>query len=403
MKKAKRGPCAVSVLLIALTLVMQFPASAETSGAVDYFAEGFDLSSYVTVGKTDGMKIVCNVWPEEAEIDEYYSKLAEQGGYYDELTDRTTKGGDTLCVDYVGKVDGNEVDRAERASIKLVNDNGYISGFDIGLYGVLPGKTVKNSVTYPDDYEKTPALAGKTVEYEITVRYIFDYRFTDNDVYVYTKGKHKTVGDFRKFIGEYLATDRLKNYASTLYGLVSDEIQVRSTFTDKALPEEQITFYINWTKENSDTENTDEELRALAALQVREDLCLAAYLKQNGVTFDDALYKKELKTQADSADVDTDALEEYYGGRDYCRIALMKGYAIRYALERADVTTDREQYLYLIESGTVSDTGRVTYNPGQSGDNNDANLYIVIGAVSVAALAVAAVAAVFIVKKKRRK
>lgn len=403
MRNTKRGLCAVSVLLIALTLVMHLPASAEAGGAVDYFAEGFDLASYVTAGKTDGMKIICNVWPEEAEIDEYYRKLAEQGGYYDELTDRTTKGGDTLCIDYIGRADGKEVDRAERASVKLVNDNGYIPGFDIGLYGVLPGKTVENSVIYPDDYDKAPALAGKTVKYEITVRYIFDYRFTDNDVYVYTRGKHKTVGDFRKFIGEYLAADRLKNYASTLYGLVSDEIQVRSVFTDKPLPEEQINFYINWTRQNSDAANTEEELRALAVLQVREDLCLAAYLKRNGITFNDALYEKELRSQADSAGVGTDALEKYYGGRDYCRIALMKGYAIRYALERAEVTTDREQYLYLIESGAGSGTGRATYNPGQTGDNGNINLYIVIGAVSAAALAVAAVAAVLIVKKKRRK
>lgn len=403
MKNAKHGLFAALILLLALTLALPLSA-ADTAIAVDYFADDFDLASYVTVGRTDGMKIICNVWPEESEIDEYYKKLAEQGGYYDELHDRTTKGGDTLCIDYIGKVDGKEVDLAERASIKLSNDNGYASGFDVGLYGILPGATIKNSVAYPTDYEKAPELAGKTVEYEITVRFIFDYRFTDNDVYVYTKGKHKTVGDFRKFIGEYIAIDRLKNYTSTLYGLVSDEIQVRSTFTDKPLPESQLNFYIEWTKENSDAENTDEELRALAELQVREDLCLAAYLKQNGIIFDDALYEKELKSQADYAGVTTAELEEYYGGKDYCRIALMKDYAIGHALEKAELVTDREKYLYLIESTTASDTGKITYNPGQNNDSeSNPNLWIATVTLVIAAVAALTVAAVIIVKKKKRR
>lgn len=409
MKSIKHGLCATLILLLALTLAMPISA-AGTGEAVDYFSDDFDLASYVKVGKTDGMKIVCNVWPEESEIDEYYKRLAEQGGYYDELYDRTTKGGDTLCIDYIGKVDGKEVDRAEKASIKLANDNGYPSGFDVGLYGILPGNTIKNSVTYPADYdypadyEKLPELAGKTVEYDITVRFIFDYRFTDNDVYVYTKGKHKTVSDFRQFIGEYIAIDRLKNYTSTVYGLVSDEIQVRSTFTDKPLPESQLNFYIEWTKKNSDTEHTDEELRALAGLQVREDLCLAAYLKQNGIVFDDALYEKELKSQADYAGVSTAVLEEYYGGKDYCRIALMKDYAIRYALEKAELVTDREKYLYLVESTTATDTGKITYNPGQNNDSEgNPNLYIAIITLAIAAVAALAVAAAVIVKKKKRR
>ena len=406
MKARKHLHIAAFSFLLALIFVLPISAATEVTGAEDYFSDGFDIASYVSVGKTDGMKIVCNVWPEESEIDEYYRKLAEQGGYYDELTDRTTKGNDTLCIDYIGRsVDGKEiVDRAENASIKLSNDNGYVSGFDVGLYGISPGKTVKNSVTYPDDYKKIPALAGKTVEYEITVRFIYDYRFTDNDVYVYTKGKHKTVDDFRKFIGEYLATDRLRNYESTLYGLVSDELQVRSTFTGKSLPESQIDFYIRWTKANSDTENTEEELRALAEIQVREDLCLAAYLKQNGIVFDEALYKKELKSQSDAAGYSQAEIESYFGGKDYCRIALMKDYAIRFALEKSEIVTDREQYLYLIDSNKTSDTGKITYTPGQNeGSNDKTNLYIIIVSVSIAAIAVAAVAAVYIVKKRRRK
>ena len=170
------------------------------------------------------------------------------------------------------------------------------------------------------------------------------------------------------------------------------------------MPESQLNFYIEWTKKNSDTEHTDEELRALAGLQVREDLCLAAYLKQNGIVFDDALYEKELKSQADYAGVSTAVLEEYYGGKDYCRIALMKDYAIRYALEKAELVTDREKYLYLVESTTATDTGKITYNPGQNNDSEgNPNLYIAIITLAIAAVAALAVAAAVIVKKKKRR
>lgn len=409
MKKVIKPLIAACILLTLLfpLAIHSYADSTAVSGAIDYFADDFDISAYVDLDNTNtkGLKIECNVWPTDETVNEYYVKMAKVGGYYGELTTRTTAGGDVLCIDYVGSINGKEVDSAKNALLTLSNDSGFVDGFDIGLYGIMPGATVTNKVEYPSDYEDKPELAGKTVEYKITVKYICDYRFTNNDVYVYTQGKYSSVEELKRFIAEYLAIESLTSYDTTLYGIVSDEVVVRTKLIDKPFPQDQIDFYVRWTKANSSTENTDEELEALARITIREDIALAAALYQRGIRFDDALYSAEAEAQAKLAGVSVEELEEYFGGADYCRIALMKDYAIRTVLAESEVTTDRDIYAYLIEDSGTETTDRITYDPTVPGaqSNTDGNLIIIGVSAAIGAVGIAVAVIIITLKNKKRR
>ena len=76
------------------------------------------------------------------------------------------KDGDTVNIDYVGKIDGNGADL-------VIGSGTYIDDFDEQLVGSHPGDKVEVTVTFPDDYQATD-LAGKEAVFDVTVNGIYE-------------------------------------------------------------------------------------------------------------------------------------------------------------------------------------------------------------------------------------
>ena len=82
------------------------------------------------------------------------------------------KKGDTLVIDFLGKIDGVPFDGGEAKGHNLkLGSNSFIPGFEDGLLGHKVGKKVNVNVTFPENYQ-AKNLAGKNAVFETTINEI---------------------------------------------------------------------------------------------------------------------------------------------------------------------------------------------------------------------------------------
>ena len=127
---------------------------------------GIDVEKCVTLGNYKGVtveKTIQSVTDEDVQ-NEIDNALAN----YPVEVDQAAKEGDTVNIDYVCKIDGEEFDGGsdQGADLKLGSGK-FIDGFEDGLIGARKGETRTLNLTFPEDY--TQDLAGKAVEFTVTV------------------------------------------------------------------------------------------------------------------------------------------------------------------------------------------------------------------------------------------
>lgn len=127
---------------------------------------GIDVEKCVTLGDYKGVtveKTIQSVTDEDVQ-NEIDNALAN----YPVEVDQAAKEGDTVNIDYVGKIDGEEFDGGSNQGADLKLGSGkFIDGFEDGLIGARKGETRTLNLTFPEDY--TQDLAGKAVEFTVTV------------------------------------------------------------------------------------------------------------------------------------------------------------------------------------------------------------------------------------------
>ena len=85
-------------------------------------------------------------------------------------TEDAAKEGDTVNIDFVGKMDGEAFDGGSGTSYDLVLGSGsFIDGFEDQLIGAKKGEKLEVNVTFPESYPNNPDLAGKPAVFDVTV------------------------------------------------------------------------------------------------------------------------------------------------------------------------------------------------------------------------------------------
>jgi trigger factor len=101
---------------------------------------------------------------------------ADEGSTLYTGTDVAVEDGDTVNIDYVGTVDGEEFSggNTEGYGTDLVIGSGsYIDDFEEQLIGHYVGETVDVKVTFPDPYANDESLSGKEAVFETTINGIY--------------------------------------------------------------------------------------------------------------------------------------------------------------------------------------------------------------------------------------
>ena len=110
------------------------------------------------------------------ETPEATEEATEEATAYSTDTSLTVKDGDTVNIDYVGKIDGTAFDGGStngKGTDLEIGSGSYIDDFEDQLVGAHPGDKVEVTVTFPDNYQATD-LAGKEAVFDVTVNGIYE-------------------------------------------------------------------------------------------------------------------------------------------------------------------------------------------------------------------------------------
>ena len=159
-----------------------------------------------------------------------------------EVKDRAAADGDTVNIDYVGRIDGVAFDggdtKGNGADLTLGSGT-YIDNFEDQIVGHTPGETFDVTVTFPEDYGNED-LNGKEAVFETTLNYIKESvtpELTDDWVKenLGESMSLNSVDELKAFVKSTMLYD---NQASDVYTALHD----KASYADE-LPQTALDYY----------------------------------------------------------------------------------------------------------------------------------------------------------------
>ncbi|MEJ7935157.1 trigger factor [Sphingobium sp. AN558] len=147
----------------------EFGKDAEIKVALEVLPE-------IAAPSIEGLKLERLTIPvSEEQVYEQAGRIASQQGALEEYdADHVAVDGDTLVIDFLGKVDGEAFEGGSAQDVKLKLGAGqFIPGFEEQLGGVKQGEEKVIDVTFPADYGASH-LAGKAATFDITVKSVLN-------------------------------------------------------------------------------------------------------------------------------------------------------------------------------------------------------------------------------------
>lgn len=231
----------------------------EADGYTDFIKEcANEYKNYITLGQykdreIDDIDMDLYTVTEESNTD-YISKLLETTGTTREVNEGVTKKGDSIKLDYSGKLDGEAFSGGTATNASYVIGSGsFISDLDKGLEGLNVGQTYDIPCRFPDNYG-TSTLAGKDVIFTVTVLAIVVKdvpELTDEWVKEYSEKaglKSSNVEEFKSNVNTYLVNSAQESLASARYASIYKKLQEEMEISD--YPEEELEYTKNLIDEN---------------------------------------------------------------------------------------------------------------------------------------------------------
>ena len=127
----------------------------------------------VKISSYTGMKIRKYAYiVTDEEVEAELVRVQERNARKIEVTDRPAQNGDTVNIDFVGKVDGVKFEGGEAEGFDLTLGSGqFIPGFEEQVVGMSIGETKDINVTFPENYQ-AEALKGKPAVFTVKVNAI---------------------------------------------------------------------------------------------------------------------------------------------------------------------------------------------------------------------------------------
>ena len=256
------------------------PASGEKETAGEGTTlETADLSKLITLGNYKGLKVTLqDTTVSEEDIEAYLKSALETMTTQKEVTDRGAKEGDTVNIDYEGKLDGVPFPSGTDKGFDLtLGSHRFIDGFEDGLVGAKTGETRDLNLTFPDDYPKAD-LSGKDVVFTVKVNSISENIVPELDDKVAKEldPEVSSAKEYREKIEKKLKDTNVATARSQAFSELLSEVQNSSDIKDvKELPD--------WLMEGIKKEQKENFETSLELYGID----LQTYLSQQGMTEED--------------------------------------------------------------------------------------------------------------------
>lgn len=302
--------------------------NSETIGQlVDYYSQNVELGNYKGIEYT---KADVDVTDDDVQkkVDEFVDGLAT----YDKDTTSKAKSGDTVNIDFVGTVDGEEFDggNTNGSGYDLVLGSGsFIDGFEDQIVGHKAGDTFVVKVTFPEDYGRDN-LNGKDAEFKTTLNYIkIDKPATYNDEFVAANTDYKTTKEYEESVKESLKADKeaaalaseqrdiMVNVMAKckINDLPAEEIQANTDQLITSIKSQAESYgmdyatYIKLYYGYDDEDEFAQQVYEICQESLREKMVMCAIAKAENVTVTDQETEDYLNDYAKNNNVDVDSIK----------------------------------------------------------------------------------------------
>ena len=141
----------------------------------------------------------------DSEVDQHMQRMLQQTPRIAEVTDRPTKNGDEVVLDFAGFCDGVQFEGGTAENQTLTLGSGqFIPGFEEQLLDKVPGEEVTVKVTFPEAY-RVETLAGKPAEFRCKIHQIrIKSSYELNDEFAKEVGGCDTLPEMKEKVKEAL-------------------------------------------------------------------------------------------------------------------------------------------------------------------------------------------------------
>uniref|UniRef100_I5ASS7 Trigger factor n=1 Tax=Eubacterium cellulosolvens (strain ATCC 43171 / JCM 9499 / 6) TaxID=633697 RepID=I5ASS7_EUBC6 len=239
--------------------------------------------------------------------------------------------GDTLTLDFEGKIDGVAFDggTASNQTLKL-GSNSFIPGFEAQLVGVKTGETKDITVTFPEDYH-AEELKGKEAVFTCTVHKITATELPElDDEFAGDVSEFDTLDEFKADLKKQLQEekDRAAKQAKRDNGLTkaaaNATIEIPQAMMDTRCDDMVENFarrlqsqgmsldqYMQYT--GSDMNAMRAQVKPQAEIQIRNELVLEKIAEVENITVTDDDVKGEMETMAKAYNMKLEDIEKMIG------------------------------------------------------------------------------------------
>lgn len=226
-----------AILSITMIIPMLCACAAKEEKATVSYEDmtNIDWSQYINIG--DYSKITLDMYPDvtDNEIERKIDSLLLSKSEKKDVTDRAAKNGDTVNIDFVGKIDGEAFSGGTAEGYNLELGSGsFISGFEDGLIGKKVGEQVSLNLTFPDPYKNNPDLAGKAVVFEVKINKITETVYPEfNDEFVKANTDYDSIEAYKTGTKKELEEEKHKDMVNYKSSFAYQAVVNNSTFTDQ--------------------------------------------------------------------------------------------------------------------------------------------------------------------------
>jgi trigger factor len=250
--------------------------------------------------------------PADEAIDKAVDEIARRQRELEPITeDRGAQNGDTLTVDFLGKVDGVPFPGGAGSDVPIeLGGAGFIPGFSEGMEGMRSGEERVIDVTFPEAYH-APELAGKAATFDITAKKLEQPKPIALDDALAEKLGFESMEELRKLVAqqiqrEYDGMTRMRIKRELLDKLAeSATFPVPQTMVDTEFQQiwQRVEADMKAGKLDDDDKDKDEETlkgeyRAIAERRVRLGLLLSEIGRANGIQVGNDEMTRAMRTEA---------------------------------------------------------------------------------------------------------
>ena len=310
----------------------------------------YDASEYVTLGEYKDLTV--EVTPVEVTDEQVMDKIASETKQT--LTEGTVESGDTVNIDYAGKIDGEEFDGGSAEGYDLeIGSCTFIDGFEDGIIGMQVGDTKDLELKFPEDYHSTD-LAGKDVVFTVTVNSISRVpELTDEVADSVVEGM--TAEAYQESVRQDLEDQAKESQKTEAEQKLLQAVYENATID--GYPEENLQYTIKRAKDYYEwlasmygmslddylknygmtQDEFNEQIQPVAEEALGEEMTLLAIAKEENIEVSDEEYEAGLARYAEAQGMDDPSkLEEAYG-ENYIKNSLLQEKVLEFLYENATI------------------------------------------------------------------